>query len=153
MSNIEITSELKKLNLKQSAFIILEVKDLIELRLQTGKIFNKNFTCEVKITWASAELESEVSLEELINLIEKKSISGLCNENFKNFSILKTSEGSKIISSIKWDPILNESEKAVLDNYNLEWESDIIGTKLNFSTGSVNSINIEQEGYNKKFFT
>jgi hypothetical protein len=139
----EIITELKKINPQDSAYLTLEVKNLIELRQHLGILFDKNFSLEIKIEWATAKLENEISVESLIALLEKKDILDLSIDDFNACSILKTVDGNNSISNIKWETPLTEAEKIELENHNLEWESDINGTQLLFNPGNVDSMIIE----------
>lgn len=145
----EIISEIKAINDEDLAFIDLEVKDLVEYRQQEGILFNKKFTCEVKIIWSYAKLESEIQVSDLIVLLEKKDISKFCNEDFNNASIVKTLEGNINVSKIEWEISLNEKEKKDLESYDLEIESDVMSSRFTFESGNVISITISQENYRR----
>jgi hypothetical protein len=139
----EVITELKKINPQDSAYLTLEVKNLIELRLHTGILFDINFSFEIKIVWATAKLENEISVESLIALLEKKDVLDLSSDDFEGCSILKTSDGKNVISDIKWETPLTEAKKIELENHDLEGESDINGTQLLFNPGNVYSMIIE----------
>ncbi len=145
----EILSEIKKINHEDLAFIDLEVKDLVEYRQLEGNLFNKKFTCDVKIIWSYAKLESEMLVSDLIVLLEEKDISKFCNEDFKNASIVKTLEGNFRLSNVEWEIPLNEKEKKELESCDLEKESDILGSRLTFESGSVISITISHENFSR----
>lgn len=139
----EIITELKKINPQDSAYLTLEVKNLIELRQHIGILFDKNFSFEIKIEWANAKLENEISVEALIALLEKKDVLDLSSDDFNGCSILNTLDGNTIISNIKWETPLTEAEKIELENHDTEGESDINGTQLLFNPGNVDSMIIE----------
>ena len=139
----EIYTALKKLNSDETAYISLEVQNLHEIRRQSGNLFNKNFTCDVNINWSSAKIQTEMPVSELINLMEKKDISEMSDQDFLKNSIEKTFEGNVSITNINWESVLNETEKNELRNYDLESESDIIETKLQFGPGCITSIILE----------
>jgi hypothetical protein len=139
----EIITELKKINPQDSAYLTLEVKNLIELRQHVGILYDKNFSFENKIEWAAAKLENEISVESLIALLEKKDILDLSSDDFKGCSILKTVDGNNSVSNLQWETSLTESEKIELENHDLEGESDINGTQLQFNPGNVDSMIIE----------
>jgi hypothetical protein len=139
----EIITELKKINLQDAAYLTLEVKNLIELRQHTGILFDKNFSFEIKIEWATAILENEISVEALIALLEKKDVLDLSSDDFNGCDVEEALDGSNSVSNIKWETPLTEAEKIELKNHDLEGESDINGTQLIFNHGNVYSMIIE----------
>ncbi len=139
----DLLSELKKINTDEITFLKLDISNFIEIRKQSGNIFNKNFSCEIELIWAKAAVETEMIITDLINLIEQKGISSLTNNDFKSLSITETRDGNVNLTNVVWENLLTEDEKNELLNHDLERESEIVETKLFFKKNSIKEIYIE----------
>lgn len=150
MKNKKVVEELKELNPEDYVEITIEMgkKSLMEICYHNGTKFEKNFYCESETSWRSAELKTEsMTVSDIIELLEEKNLSELCDLHFEGLSIEMSNDGSVDVSNIEWDTPLTEEEESEFTSNDLYWDSDITDSELQFSEGSIYLMKIKCGDY------
>ena len=146
MKNAKIVEELKQLNPDDYVEITLQMgkKSLLEICYHNGIKFEKNFSCESETSWRSAELKTEsMTVSDVIELLEEKEISELCESHFDGLTIEESVDGAVDVSNIEWETPLTEEEESDYTPHDLYWDSDIVDSEVQFNEGSIYSMKIK----------
>ena len=151
MKNKKIVEDLKKLKPEDptKVTLIFNKKSLNEINFINGTWEGKNYFCEASTVWRSAELfTEEFTVDELIELLEKKSISEIDQTDFNDLQLIESSDGSTDIYDIEWDDILTEEEQerspSGMDMY---WDGDITDSDYEFAPDAIYEFKIESGDY------
>lgn len=152
MKNKKIVKELKKNNLDDRVKITLDLykKSLLEICYHSGSKFDKKFTCDTETIWRGATLVTEeMSLGELVELLESKDLSEMQDLDFEGLSIEESTDGGVEVTNIEWETPLTEEEELEFNSNDLYWDSEITDSELSFGPNSISSISIENDNINK----
>lgn len=147
MKNESVISELKKLNPDDSVKVTIDLyrKSLLEICYHNGYKFDKKFSCDSETTWRGASLVCEqFNVQELIELLEYKELLEMQDLDFPDLSIETSTDGDVEVTNVEWEETLTEEEESDFSPMDLYWDSEITDSELNFGTGSIHTMVIEQ---------
>jgi hypothetical protein len=151
MKNKEIISELKKLNPEDNVklTIICGKKCLNEINYVSGTWEGKTYTCEASTNWRSGELYTEeMTVEELIKLLKKKSLSNMGAGDFVGLQMGEASDGSTDVYNIEWsEPLTEEEEEIAPSGMDMYWDGDIDDVDYEIALGGIYELRIEVGDY------
>ena len=151
MKNKEVVTELKKLNPEDRAkvTIICGKKCLDEVNYVNGTWEGKNYSCEASTNWRSGELYTEeMTVEELIKLLKKKSLSNMGAGDFVGLQMGEASDGSTDVYNIEWsEPLTEEEEEIAPSGMDMYWDGDITDSDYEFGTDAIYEMKIECGDY------
>jgi hypothetical protein len=146
MKNQNAIEELKKLNSDDYVKVTIDLyrKSLLEICYHTGSKFDKTFTCDTETTWRGASLVCEqFVVSELLELLESKDLIEMQDVDFPDLSIETSTDGDVDVTNIEWEEPLTEEEESEFSPMDLYWDSEITDSELNFGTGSIHTMVIE----------
>jgi hypothetical protein len=147
MKNKKIIQELKKLNPEDQVIVTLTFnkKSLTEINYVNGTWQEKNYFCEASTLWRAAELfTDEMSVNDIIELLEKKNISEIDQSDFNSIQLVESSDGSTEVYDIEWDDVLTEEELELAPSgMDMYWEGDITDSDYEFGPDSIFEMKIE----------
>jgi hypothetical protein len=151
MKNKEVVTELKKLNPEDRAkvTIICGKKCLDEVNYVNGTWEDKNYSCEAITNWRSGELYTEeMTIEELIKLLKKKTISNMGAGDFVGLQMGEASDGSTDIYNIEWSEQLSEEdEETAPSGMDMYWDGDIDDVDYEIAPGGIYELRIDVGDY------
>ena len=151
MKNKEVITELKKLNPEDRAkvTIICGKKCLDEVNYVNGTWEDKNYSCEAITNWRSGELYTEeMTIEELIKLLKKKTISNMGAGDFVGLQMGEESDGSTDIYNIEWSEQLSEEEEETAPSgMDMYWDGDIDDVDYEIAPGGIYELRIDVGDY------
>jgi hypothetical protein len=151
MKNKEVITELKKLNPEDRAkvTIICGKKCLDEVNYVNGTWEDKNYSCEAITNWRSGELYTEeMTIEELIKLLKKKTISNMGAGDFVGLQMGEASDGSTDIYNIEWSEQLSEEEEETAPSgMDMYWDGDIDDVDYEIARGGIYELRIDVGDY------
>lgn len=148
MKNETVISELKKLNSEDYVKVTIDLykKSLLEICYHNGSKFDKKFSCDSETTWRGASLVCEqFNVQELIELLEIKDIIEMQDVDFPDLSIETSTDGDVDVTNVEWEEPLTEEEESEFSPMDLYWDSEITDSELNFGTGSIHTMIIEND--------
>lgn len=147
MKNSLVVEELKKMNQDDSVKVTIDLyrKSLLEICYHTGSKFDKKFSCDSETTWRGASLVCEqFIISELVELLESKDLVEMQDLDFPDLSISESTDGDVDVTNVEWEEPLTEEEEVDFSSMDLYWDSEITDSELNFGTGSIHTMVIEQ---------
>jgi hypothetical protein len=151
MKNKEVITKLKKLNPEDRAkvTIICGKKCLDEVNYVNGTWEDKNYSCEAITNWRSGELYTEeMTIEELIKLLKKKTISNMGAGDFVGLQMGEASDGSTDIYNIEWNEQLSEEEEETAPSgMDMYWDGDIDDVDYEIAPGGIYELRIDVGDY------
>jgi hypothetical protein len=151
MKNKEVITKLKKLNPEDRAkvTIICGKKCLDEVNYVNGTWEDKNYSCEAITNWRSGELYTEeMTIEELIKLLKKKTISNMGAGDFVGLQMGEASDGSTDIYNIEWSEQLSEEEEETAPSgMDMYWDGDIDDVDYEIAPGGIYELRIDVGDY------
>jgi hypothetical protein len=151
MKNKEVVTELKKLNPEDRAkvTIICGKKCLDEVNYVNGTWEGKNYSCEASTNWRSGELYTEeMTVEELIKLLKKKSLSNMGAGDFVGLQMGQASDGSTDVYNIEWSEPLNEEEEEIAPSgMDMYWDGDIDDVDYEIAPEGIDELRIDVGDY------
>jgi hypothetical protein len=151
MKNKEFITKLKKLNPEDRAkvTIICGKKCLDEVNYVNGTWEDKNYSCEAITNWRSGELYTEeMTIEELIKLLKKKTISNMGAGDFVGLQMGEASDGSTDIYNIEWSEQLSEEEEETAPSgMDMYWDGDIDDVDYEIAPGGIYELRIDVGDY------
>jgi hypothetical protein len=146
MNKKEITEHLKQLKDQEqlvNAILTLEKNSINEISYHSGTWNDHEFTCVSSTNWRSAEAVVEISVEEMIELLDNKDLIEINWQDFENVSLGEASSSDVTVSEIEWldeAPTDEEMAENEFNDMELYWNSDITECECQFESGSVLSI-------------
>ena len=151
MKNKQIVEELKKFNSDDTVKITIfsGKKSMDEINYVGGTWEDKNYTCEARTNWRSAELfTNEMTVEDIIKVLKKKELSDLDEDDFSGLQLISASDGSTDVYDIDWDVELTEEEKELAPSgMDMYWEGNINDSIYEFYQGGIAEMKIEIGDY------
>ena len=147
----EIVNELKKLNSEDSVklTLICGKRCLDEINYVSGTWEGKNYSCEASTNWRYSELYTEeMNVEDVINLIKKKDLSEMDENDFTGLQMGEATDGSTDVYDITWDEILTEEEEDIAPSgMDMYWEGNINDVDYEIAPGGIIELKIESGDY------